>query len=299
MGLVDDIKKQAQQSGANKGKFVYFKENTKVRIRFLQDMEDGYKVPFHDSFSLGINEPCQTLFNRECEFCDTEDLRTRDMYMWSVWDYDAKEVKLMIGAVNNASPIPNLVGMYEAYGTLVDRDFVITQNGKGTGKTFSVVPMDKAKFRNEKAKAYGKQKAYELLDKAFPHVGEAAGASKSSKKSKDDDESDYGSMTAKELYDLCKERDIEAAPKKPAAFYIALLEEADSADEWEDEAEDEKVDYSKLSAKELYKLCMDRDIEVATKKPADYYIDKLESADNMETDDWGDESGDDDEDTAW
>ena len=39
MGLLSEIKKDAKKSGQNKGKFIYFKEGTKLRIRFLQDME--------------------------------------------------------------------------------------------------------------------------------------------------------------------------------------------------------------------------------------------------------------------
>ena len=43
-------------------------------------------------------------------------------------------------------------------------------------------------------------------------------------------------MSAKELYKLCKERDIKVAPKKPAKYYIDQLEEYDAAQEdWEDE----------------------------------------------------------------
>ena len=69
MGLVDDIKSQVKKSGTNKGKFLYFKSGTKVRVRFLDDMEDGHKVTFHDSYAAGINVPCQEVFGKECPFC--------------------------------------------------------------------------------------------------------------------------------------------------------------------------------------------------------------------------------------
>ena len=45
------------------------------------------------------------------------------------------------------------------------------------------------------------------------------------------------------------------------------------ADDWGDESEDEDVvDYSEMSAKELYELCKERGIKVAPKKPAKFYI---------------------------
>ena len=168
MSLVNDIKNQVKKSGSNKSKFLYFRSGTKIRVRFLHDMEEGFKFTFHDSFDKGINTPCQELFGRNCPYCDDEDLRTRDQYCWAVWDYDAKEVKLLLAPVNNCSPIPALVAMYDTYGTLTDRDYVITKQGQQQTTTYSVVPMDKVKFRNDKAKALSESKILALLDKAFP-----------------------------------------------------------------------------------------------------------------------------------
>ena len=168
MGLVDKIKQDVKKSGQNKGKFIYFREGQKIRVRFLIDMDNGMEVTFHDSFEQGINVPCQELFGRDCPYCDDDSLRTRSQYIWSVWNYETSEVQLFMFPVNNCSPIPALMAMYENYGTITDRDYVISVSGKMTNKTFSVVPMDKVKFRNEKAKAYSKKSILKMLDKAFP-----------------------------------------------------------------------------------------------------------------------------------
>ena len=59
----------------------------------------------------------------------------------------------------------------------------------------------------------------------------------------DSEEVDYSEMSAKELFKLCKERKIEAMPKKPEKYYINLLKEFDKAqDDWEDEDEEEEDD---------------------------------------------------------
>ena len=255
MGLVDDIKNQVKKSGTNKGKFLYFKSGTKVRVRFLDDMDEGHKVRFHDSYAAGINVPCQEEFGHECPYCDDDELRTRDQYAWSVWDYDAKEVKILMAPVNQCSPVPALVSMYEAYGTLCDRDYVITKSGQQQSTTFSVVPMDKAKFRNDKAKPLSEQKFLQLLDKAFPCDDNDDDNDEPKKKSKkrpepkdeeweDDEEKGYEDMSAKELYKLCKSRDIDVETRKPAKYYITKLEEADEedADDWDDEEEDDDWD---------------------------------------------------------
>ena len=275
MGLLDKIKNDAKKSGQNKSKFIYFREGQKQRIRFLQDMDEGMEIVFHDSFEQGINVPCQELFGRECKYCDDSDLRTRSQYCWSVWNYETSEVQLFMFAVNNCSPVPALVSMYEAYGTLLDRDYVISVSGKQQNKTFSVVPMDKVKFRNTKAKPYSKKAVLQFIDKAWPSDEESdeddedytpkKKPSKSTKKTRDDydveddydedvdvddededDDNDYESMSAKELFQLCKKRKIDVMPKKSQKYYIKLLEEYDEAqsdwgddededDEWEDE----------------------------------------------------------------
>jgi hypothetical protein len=164
--------------------------------------------------------------------------------------------------------------MYEAYGTLTDRDYVITQNGKGTNKTFSVVPMDKVKFKNTKVKPFSESKILSMLDKAYP----------------DEDAVDYDEMSAKELYDLCVERDIDCKKKKDEDYYIKLLKKWDKEQEKDDDNDNddddnEKPDYNEMSAKELYKLCQERDIDCKPKKDEDYYIEKLEEWDKENSDD--------------
>ena len=272
-GLLSKIKNDVKRSGSNKRKLIYFRDGSKLRVRFLTDMDDGMEVKFHDNFEAGINVPCQEVFGRNCPYCEDEDsVRTRSQYIWSVWNYEAKEVQLFMFPVNNCSPIPALMAMYETYGTLCDRDYVITQVGKQQNKTFSVVPMDKNKFRNDKAKAFSEKSILKILDKAFPfdddeetedddYEVEDKKSKKTKAKSKkheeydededdtfddeefDDEEESYEEMSPKELFKLCKEREIEAKPKKNARYYINLLEEYDEAqDDWGSEDDDEWED---------------------------------------------------------
>ena len=332
MGLVDKIKNDVKKSGSNKGKFIYFREGQKQRIRFLQDMDDGMEVTFHDSFERGINVPCQELFGRDCPYCGDDDLRTRSQYIWSVWNYETNEVQLFMFPVNNCSPIPPLMAMYENYGTLTDRDYVISVSGKQQNKSYSVVPMDKVKFRNAKAKAYSENAVLKMLDKAWPCDSDSedddeddrpAKKPKSSKgaakKAKQKEAEDWGDklpdkeeleeMSAVKLYNLCQERDIEVKPRKSVSYYVDALEawreeneeseEEDDddydGDDWGEEDDDEEVDYEDMSPQELFNLCKERGIDVPKKKPAKFYIRQLEEYDKAE-DDWGDEDSDDDDD---
>lgn len=257
MGVLDSIKSDIRKSGNNKGKFIYFRDGEKKRVRFLSDMDDAFEVLMHDSYEKGVNVPCQSIYGKDCSYCNDADLRHRNNYIWSVWDYDSNEVKLLMQAVSRCSPIPALVSMYENYGTLCDRDYVITSSGRMTSKTFSVVPLDKVKFRNQKAKPFTEKQIVSMLAKAFPadDVDEddddytpSKAKSKVKNSTKQDDEwdendNDYESMTPKQLYNLCVGRNIECEKKKPSRYYINLLEEADKAeDDWGDDDNDDDFD---------------------------------------------------------
>ena len=272
-GLVSKIKNEAKKAGTSKGKFIYFREGQKQRVRFLQDMDDGMEVVFHDSFEQGVNVPCQETFDRECPYCEQEGLRTRSQYIWSVYNYETKQVQLFMFPVNNCSPIPALMAMYENYGTITDRDYVISVSGKGADKTYSVVPMDKAKFRNEKAKPLSESKVLATLDKAYPA-------------DTDDDDDDDEELPMKKS----KGKQSKPKTKKPVEDDD---DDYDDDQDWGDE-DDGEVDYSEMTPQELYKLCKERDIDVEKKKPAKYYIRQLEEYDKAQ-DDWGDEDDDDDE----
>lgn len=275
MGLLDDIKDDVRRSGSNKSKLLFLQEGTKKRIRFLQDLEDGFKVEIHGNWEDRLTAVCGEEYNRDCKYCsENEKLEDegedpkydkKTNYIWSVYDYDDNKVKLMVFKVNRCSPIPPLVAMYENYSTLTDRDYVITQVGKGISKSYNVIPQDKAKFRNMKAKPYSKQAALKILLEAWPDTKtwdeddeKPVSHKKKAKKIEEDDSDydgnlgeDYSSMKPIELYRLCEERGIEAKKKKMKQYYIKLLEEWDKVqnywgdeddDEWEDEDEDEDDD---------------------------------------------------------
>lgn len=276
MGLLSEIKKDAKKSGQNKGKFIYFREGQKQRIRFLQDMDDGLQITFHDSFEQSINVPCQEHFDRDCPYCNDDTVRTRSQYVWSVWNYETNEVQLFMFPVNNCSPLPALVAMYETYGTLTDRDYVISVTGKQQNKTFSVVPMDKVKFRNTKAKPYSESQVLKMLDKAFPCDTEQD----------DEDDEDYTPKSKKKK----QQRPAKTSTKKDVD---EDYEDDDYDEDMTEEDEADEVDYESMSVKELYKLCKSRGIDVAPKKSQKYYIKQLEEYDEQ-NEDWGDE-----EDEEW
>lgn len=242
---LSDIKKEISKAGTNKGKFLYLKDGAKMRVRFLTDFEDGTDVSFHDSYSMNINIPCQERFGRSCPYCEEEGVRTRNQYVWSVYDYESKEVKLLMHAINNCSPVGALAAFYESYGTLTDRDYEIKRTGSGTNTIYSVVPMDKSKFRNERVKPMSEQAILKAIDKAYPYENaeeededeENTGTGIGMNEPEENDEDwgeDYSEMKPLELYKLCMERGIDCKKKMTKQYYIDLLEEYDEEGNWEE-----------------------------------------------------------------
>ena len=126
---------------------------------------------------------------------------------------------------------------------------------------------------------------------------------KSKKFAEEDDEAgedDYENMTSKALYKLCCDRGISSQCKKrDKASLIAVLKANDCGanedeDDWGDEDEEETDSYAGKTAKELFKMCVDRGIKTKPKQSADAYVKLLKKADveEAETEDEDDEDDD-------
>lgn len=143
--------------------------------------------------------------------------------------------------------------------------------------------------------------------KAAEKATEKKSAKKAAEPEEDEEEAagDYEGMTSKALYKLCCDRGISSQCKKrDKASLIAVLKANDGAagtdddaDDWEDEEEEEenKDPYAGKSAKELFKMCTDRNIKTKPKQSADVYAKLLKKADadaaaeeeeDEEDDDW-------------
>lgn len=126
----------------------------------------------------------------------------------------------------------------------------------------------------------------------------------------------YDGMKAKELYAECKERGINVPMKKEGSYYRDVLkandedlaaEKAAKAKKVEAVSEDkEEGEYAGLSAKELCKLCREKDKTVKIKQSREFYIDFLNSFEEEEEEadeeDWGedvDEEVEDEENVSW
>ena len=165
--LIKDMKDRIARSGANKKEIIYFAPDSVKRIRFLEELDEGKMFQFHSDYEAHIFELCKDPEDHEnCSLCN-DDISILEQYAWSVWDYDSNAVRILCTKATGVSPIPALIELYEEYGTLKDRDIKIKKVGKGVGSSFTVTPLDKSRFRNEKAKPYTEKQLRDIFLKAY------------------------------------------------------------------------------------------------------------------------------------
>jgi hypothetical protein len=280
MGIIDSIKTSVAKSGSNKEKILYVRSDSKVRVRFLQEFGKGYQFTFHDSFEKGVNTICQEELGKTCPLCGEEGLRTRILYAWSIYNFDTKKVEIMLFAANNCTPVSSLLSMYENYGTIMDRDYVLSKSGKQQNTTYSVIPMDKEKFRNTKAKPYTKSAVLKILDKAFALPDEYA-------KDQDFDDIDEEDFDEEEVKKSKKKKFKELDEDMPGVDdkkknkakknYMAIEDMEEFLDE-NDVDEDDFFEYHEVDSFEDFG-------KITKKKFMSYYNEYIEEMESEDDDD--------------
>nr|DAW17024.1 MAG TPA: DNA binding protein like protein [Caudoviricetes sp.] len=166
-GLIEQMKEKIAKSGSSKKDILYFGKDTQKRIRFLQELDEGYVFEFHNNWDPSIFELCKDPEDHEnCKLCE-EGISLQDQYVWSVWDYDSSSVKLIQFKATGLTPIPAFIEMYEEFGTILDRDYKVKKVGQGQGASYVVTPLDKERFKNSKAKPFTRKQVKEILENAW------------------------------------------------------------------------------------------------------------------------------------
>lgn len=164
--LIDLMRERIKSQGQSKGDILFIKAGEKKRIRFLKEMDEGERVVFHDKWGE-VNTPCIRHYGKPCKYDKMDDVRTRDNFVWPVYDYEQKKVVLFMFKANDKTPIPALIGMYDAYGTVLDRDYVISRQGEKFETSYTVVPMDKESLKLKGIKVPTKKQMFDQIWSAF------------------------------------------------------------------------------------------------------------------------------------
>ena len=224
VSLLDSIKSQIAKSGGGfKAIFRVKKPGDKVRVRFLDDFEEGVQVDFHDKWGE-FNHPCLRYMGKECPNCDNDEARTNPNYAWNVYNYETKQVEIFIFKANRTTPLAALGAVYETIGDITSQDIIIQRNGERTDTSYAVIPTGKCEKFTKVVKKYSKKKLFDVLFKAFNEVA------------KDVTIDDY----LKELGEEIEEEEAPKTKKHPAT--AASSKKKKHVEEEEDEDDDDVDD---------------------------------------------------------
>lgn len=169
--ILDSIKKSINKSSGGFADFFGLRNaGDKVRIRFLDDFEEGVEILFHNEYGK-INHPCLSYYGKSCPNCDNSDAKTHSHYVWNIYNYETKKVELFMFKANKSSPLAGLSAIYEELQTILDNDIIITRNGMKTDTTYSVVAGKEMEF-TKPTKKYNKTQIYKMCIKTFNEIGE-------------------------------------------------------------------------------------------------------------------------------
>lgn len=144
--MIDKIKESVKRSSRGFVNFIRIGDGSKVRIRFISDFEDAIEIIEHDKWGELYPTPClKEHFGKDCPWCG-EDMRTRSIYAWTVFDYSEKKKKILKFGASRMSPVEQFITAYDTYGTLTDRDFVVAKRGTRLDTKYSAMPLDKKRF---------------------------------------------------------------------------------------------------------------------------------------------------------
>ena len=227
----EDINKS---SGSGFVNFFGIRESgAKVRVRFLNDFEDGLSVVFHDKWN-GFNHPCLAQYGKHCPNCNNPEGRTATVYYWNVYNYETKKVEIFGYKANKASPIPGLATIYEELGDITSQDIIVQKNGTGTSTSYAVIPTGKVTKFAKEVKLFSEKKIMKILFDTFNNYGEDAD---------DIDEEDYDDEDFKS-----KRKKAAPAKSKKKPTYDED-DEDEGFDDEDDDEEDEPAPKKKAKAK--------------------------------------------------
>ena len=167
--MVERIKNNIARSGKGIRNFIRVRGGSKVKVRFISDFDEAIQVREHDKWGKLGPTPCLKFhFKKECEFCKVSDVRTRDLFAWTVYDYINKEKKILKFTATTNSVVNQFLSAYDTYGTLLDRDFVISRRGTRLDTVYTAMPLDKRKFK-KKIKPFTED---EIIEKCIEFSGE-------------------------------------------------------------------------------------------------------------------------------
>ena len=166
-----------------------------------------------------------------------------------------------------------------------EEDYVLAKKGKGFDTSFTVIPQDKQKFRNEKALPFTRDAMLKILLKAFPYDDDMSDDSDD-----EDEEPVVEKKSSKKYTKTDEEIPFVGSEKKKSKKQVEVIDPEDeefTTDEMEEMLDDDDIDVDEFieyyGAKSLKKF--KSKTKKQFKKMINEYLESLEESDEDDEDD--------------
>jgi hypothetical protein len=164
--IVETIRKALTEGGTGSSmpqEILFVKSDAPVRVRLLSEFNEPVAIIMHDKFKFMFPQPCLKYYNEPCPFHGVSGYKTVTWYAWTVWDYDNQEKKIGLWKATLASPIEQLLDLFDANGTIKDRDVTMVKVGTGPKTRVKVKAQPPTPFEGKLSKPYSEEKVMEIV----------------------------------------------------------------------------------------------------------------------------------------
>lgn len=138
-------------------------KDTPKRLRMLSEFDEAFSIIMHDKFQVLFPQPCLKYYSEPCPFHNVEGIRTVTWYVWTVYDYENASKRIGLWKATLASPIEQLLDLYDANGTIKDRDIEMRKIGQGPKTRVKVKVLPVSVFEGKYHEPYKEDKIMEIV----------------------------------------------------------------------------------------------------------------------------------------
>lgn len=138
------------------------KDNAK-RLRLLSEFDEAVSIIMHDKFQVLFPQPCLKYYGEPCPFHNVEGIRTVTWYAWTVYDYENEAKRIGLWKATLASPIEQLLDLFDANGTIKDRDVEMKKIGSGPKTRVKVKPLPVSPYSGKLNEPFKEAKIMEIV----------------------------------------------------------------------------------------------------------------------------------------
>jgi hypothetical protein len=164
-GITETIRKSLSEGSSGGGmpdELLLVQRDGAKMVRFLAEFDKAVPVIMHDKWEILRPQPCLKYYDEPCPV-HVEAFRSVTWYVWTVWDYESQSKRVAMWKPTLASPVEDLLDLFDTNGTIMDRDIELRRMGTGTKSRWKIRAQAPTPFEGKLSKPFSEEKTIEIL----------------------------------------------------------------------------------------------------------------------------------------